>query len=71
MQASGNLPEEIGRLNSCVIGVANDEALSFRKILEKSSISGALLSSSFFIILNTISDSVYANSNLSFILEFL
>ena len=41
-QASGNLPEETDRLHSRVIGVANNEAASFRKIPERSSMSGAL-----------------------------
>ena len=35
LQASGNLLEEIDRLHSCVIGMANNEALSFRKIPER------------------------------------
>ena len=45
---SGNLPEEIDRLHSNVIGVANNAALSFRKIPERLSIPGALLLSKFF-----------------------
>ena len=56
LQASGNLPEEIDRLQSCVIGVANNEARSFRKIPERSSVPGALLSSKVFSVLNTLSD---------------
>ena len=48
LQVSGNLPEEIDRLHDCVIGVANNEAPSFRKITERSSMSGALLSSKMF-----------------------
>ena len=64
LQASGNLPEEIDRLHSCVIGVANNEAPSFRKIPERSSMPGALLSSKFLSILNTLSDSIFENSNL-------
>ena len=59
LQASGNLLEEIDRLHSCVIGVANNEAPSFRKISEKLSMPGALLSSKFFSILNTLSDSIF------------
>ena len=70
-QASGNLPEEIGRLHGCIIGVANNEAPSFRKILERSSIPGALLSSKFFSILNTLPESIFENSNLSIKLYFL
>ena len=31
----GNLLEEIDKLDSCVIGVANNDAPSFRKILER------------------------------------
>ena len=46
-QASGNLPEEIGRLDSCVIGVDNNEAPSFRKIPERSSISGFTASNTY------------------------
>ena len=45
LQTSGNLLEEIDRLHSCVIGVANNDAPSFRKIPERSSKPGALLSS--------------------------
>ena len=70
-QASGNLPEEIDRLYSCVIGVAKNEAPSFRKIPERSSMPGALLSSIFFIILNNLSGSIFANSNFSFKFHFL
>ena len=70
-QESGNLPEEIDRLHSCVIGVANNEAPSFRKIPERSSMPGALPSSKVFSILNTLSDSTFKNSNLSFKLQFL
>ena len=33
LQRSGYLPEEIDRLHSCVIGMANNDALSFRKFL--------------------------------------
>ena len=43
LHASGNLPEEIDRLHSCVVGMANIEAPFFRKIPERSSIPGALL----------------------------
>ena len=71
LQASGNLPEEIDRLHSCVIGVANNEAPSFGKIPERSSMPAALLSSDFFSILNTLFHSVFENSNLSFKLHFL
>ena len=35
LQASENLLEEIDRLHNCVIGVANNEAPSFRKIPER------------------------------------
>ena len=71
LHASGNLPEEPDRLYSCVIGVANNEAPSFRKIHERSPMPGALLSSNIFSILNTLSDSVFENSNISFKLHFL
>ena len=71
LQASGNLPKEIDRLHSCVIGVANNDAPSFRKIPQRSSMPGALLSSKFFSVSNTLSESVFANSNLSFKLHFL
>ena len=43
LQASRNLLEEIDRLHSGVIGVANNDAPSFRKIPERSSMPGALL----------------------------
>ena len=36
LQASGNLLNEIDRFYSCVIGMANNNALSFRKIPERS-----------------------------------
>ena len=45
--ASGNLLKEVDRLHSCAIGVAINEAPSFRKIPERLSISEALLSSRF------------------------
>ena len=65
LHASGNLPEEIDRLHTGGIGVANNETPSFRNIPERSSMPGALLSSKCFSILNTLSDSVFENSNLS------
>ena len=65
-QALGNLQEEVDRLDSCVIGVVNNVAPSFRKIPEKSSIPGALLSSKVFSILNILSDSIFASSKFSF-----
>ena len=49
LQASGNLREEIDGLYSCVIGVANNETPSFRKIPEKLRLSGTLLSSKFLV----------------------
>ena len=70
LQASGNLPEEIDRLQICVVGVANNEAPSFRKIPERSSIPGVLLSSKFLSILNTLSDLIFENSNLQIALLF-
>ena len=66
LQASGNLREEIGRLHSCVIGMANYEVPSLRKIPERSSMPGSLLSSKCFSILNTLSDPIFENSNLLF-----
>ena len=36
LHGSGNLPEETDRFHSCVIGVANNETPSFRKIPETS-----------------------------------
>ena len=47
-QGSGNVPEETDRLYSCVIGVANNDAPSFRKIPQRSSIPGDLLHVSVF-----------------------
>ena len=44
LQASGNLPQEIDSLHSCAVGMANNEAPPFRKIPERSSMPGALLS---------------------------
>ena len=55
-QASGDLLEEIDRLHTCVIGVANNEAPSFRKIPKRSPMRGALLSAKFLCILNTLSN---------------
>ena len=51
------------------IGMANSDASSFRKIPERSLMPGALLSSIFFSILNTLFDSVFGNGNLQ--TEFL
>ena len=59
LQASGNLPEEIDRLHSCVIGMANNEAPSFRKIPERSLMPRALLLSKFLSILNTVFYSIF------------
>ena len=56
LQVSGNLPEEIDRLHTSVIDVANNDAPSFRKIPEKSLMPGVL---KFFSILNTFSDSFF------------
>ena len=49
LQALGNLPEEIDRLHSCFIGVANNEAPCFIKISERSSMPGTLLSANYLV----------------------
>ena len=56
LQASGNVPKEINRLNNWVIGVVNNFAKSFRNIPKRSSILEALVSSKFLSILNTLPD---------------